>query len=226
MITLLHAVAHEGAVLKQALARPVSSRWGSRLAWQGMLGRQMVTLAEIGMGTEQAAQGSRIVLSQARPNAVVLLGYSGALVPRLLKGRVVMAENLTTWRPAGLGGVTSARAQQSSVVVGTRAQRLALHQLTGAELVDMESHAVAEECGALGLPLLVLRAISDDLSEDLPVDALAAAYDPGQGRPTPLRMVRHFCAHPGELPAFARFVGGLAEVRQGLTKAVLRAVEG
>jgi len=48
--------------------------------------------------------------------------------------------------------------------VFAREEREQLHCLTGAQAVDMESHAISEEARKLGVPFVSVRVISDDLN--------------------------------------------------------------
>ena len=49
-------------------------------------------------------------------------------------------------------------------------QKLILEKRTGAVAVDMESGAIGQVAHQHGLPFLIVRAISDGIKEDLPVD--------------------------------------------------------
>ena len=65
-------------------------------------------------------------------------------------------------------------------MVTTAAEKRDLAAATGADLVDMETYAVATAAHAAGLPCASIRVISDDASQDLPKE-IAALVQPQSG---------------------------------------------
>ncbi len=86
----------------------------------------------------------------------------------------------------------------------------------------MESAAVAEIAVAREKPFIVVRAISDELSDVLPAKTLAAAFDPDLNRATPVKLILHLATHPWEIGPFKQFVKSLPPVRQNLTRFLLQ----
>jgi hypothetical protein len=95
-----------------------------------------------------------------------------------------------------------------------------LFQRTGAVAVDLESGAVARAATKAGIPFIVLRAIADSATRDLP-PAARIGLD-AQGRATLGTVLGSVLSHPGQLPALIRLA---LDTRVAL-KALARAVEG
>jgi len=88
---------------------------------------------------------------------------------RVLCDEVVRAGLLTAAQHAGLvarvGTVVS-----SGTVVWQAQEKCLLRQLTDATGLDMESAAVAAVAQKRGLPMVIVRTVSDLMDEDLPLD--------------------------------------------------------
>lgn len=82
------------------------------------------------------------------------------------------------------------------------AAKRALHARTGALAIDMESHVAARVAADYGVPLAMLRVISDTADDALP-PAFAVAMRPGGGTNFPA-ILASLATRPGQLPAFFR----------------------
>ena len=156
-------------------------------------------------------------------------GFAGGLDPELATADLVIAENLST--PEVLARVRSRtpptpRCRFGAVVsraetIETVAAKAGLHRETGALAVDMESETVAVACRAAGVPLLVVRTISDAADAPLPVP-FAEWFDLQRQVPRKFGLVKHLLFHPGRIGPFAGFVRGLAPARRTLAEFLLR----
>jgi 4-hydroxy-3-methylbut-2-enyl diphosphate reductase len=156
----------------------------------GNVGPAALAIQRAGMGLARAgASARRLSASPRPPTAVVVAGLGGALRPDLVPGDVVVAYRLLDDQGNEVARLPSApllvaelvrdglRARTGTVVstdhIVTGSQRALLASL-GADVVDMESTAVAK--AHWGAPLAVLRAVSDSPGIELlsPAGALGA----------------------------------------------------
>ncbi len=179
--------------------------------WEGQYGRHSVQVIKTGVGKENAQKTLNKALLQGTQCAqdcrlVINIGWAGALQPYLRVGSIVAAQKVCEVSQDGQGQCLSLGADSpplatlsaiDSVSVGTlltinRAasiegkQRLR-QQYPEALAVDMESFSIAEICQKRQIPVLILRAISDTLSFQLP-DSFGGSktavegQDQGQGQ--------------------------------------------
>ena len=184
----------------------------------GFDGNRAFVLVLTGVGPKRAATrasfltDSSILRQLPRPTAVVILGVCGGLVPALVENDTVLYSNcrtidakdpeilcsaeLTARISAALGannisfkpvsGITSPR-------VAINRQEKALLAKSGAHVVDMESYAVLEAATKAGIPVAIVRVVSDSLDRDLPDFNQALRPD---GSIAPLAVARLAIAPP------------------------------
>ena len=132
-----------------------------------------------GVGPTRAAASMKNLA--VRPSAIISAGTAGALVDDLRVGDLIISsvtvsgddpeDKIISARSLIDAAVDSCRREcrsyrvtsiaTMSKPVFSREERLALHSVTGAEAVDMESHVLGREAIKLGVPFLALRVISD-----------------------------------------------------------------
>ena len=141
-----------------------------------------------GMGGNNTGRCLRKALTGRRISGLIFTGLAGALSPDLNIGDIVIVNNFLNnveskpsprlLAAAGEVALENPRIVQGSALSVSRVictaeekQNIA-NQFSGINyaVLDMESSAVAESCGALQIPFIVIRSISDRFEEDLPVD--------------------------------------------------------
>jgi adenosylhomocysteine nucleosidase len=149
---------------------------------------------------------------------VVSFGIAGALHEALPIGtvldatRVVDAEGTVLWegQPLGVPGAKAVTMLAADDVVDDASERRRLHELTGADAVDMESGVLA----ATGRLRGCVRAVSD--TTERPLGPLADAVTP-DGRPRPIGFLKAVVREPAAtfraLANVRRALSALAEVR-------------
>src|SRR6202030_718505 len=116
----------------------------------------------------------RKILSTIKPRLVITAGFAGGLDPELAVGTVVF--DLDPELEAGLGakllqaGAKPSKFHCAECVAVTAAEKQVLRQLTGADVVEMESAIIREVCLKNKIPSATVRVISDAANEDLPLD--------------------------------------------------------
>lgn len=173
----------------------------------------------IGMGPERAANSTRRLIEQHRPVAVILAGFAGALRDGLEVGDLIIASQVINCRPAAptralektlMLALRADRVQppiingtviSTSSVVGDPMQKRTLHRQFGADVVDMESFAVAEVCDLLRIPWAVMRVISDTVDTKLSPHLVQLMQN---GDVTWLRAMWSALKHPRLISEFIR----------------------
>jgi hypothetical protein len=169
----------------------------------------------------------------AKATAIISIGLGGALagglkpgdwvvasgVIRSLEGRRHLEPTHAGWTASLLGMLPGARTGvilgSDSMIVDREMKRRA-HDLSGASIVDMESHVVAAVATRNHLPFAVARVVSDAADRDLPLAAQAGmAADGGMDL---FAVLRALAADPRQLPDLIR-VGLEAETAfRGLSR--------
>jgi adenosylhomocysteine nucleosidase len=127
-----------------------------------------------------------------QPNHV--LASSASLVQAVVAACCSASVNHRTGRIATVDGP-----------VFSREDRERLHSLTGAQAVDMESHAISEEARKLGVPFVSVRVISDDLNS-LSLPTRRDVKD----------VFRHPLKAPSELKNFLRWTRFLMDLKRSI----------
>jgi len=119
--------------------------------------------------------------------------------------RIVDEQGRVLWEGEGVGvaGARQGTILASDRLVGDPAERRRLHELTGADAVNMESGVLA----ATGRLRGCVRAVSD--TPERPLGPLADAVTP-DGRPRPLGFLKALVCEPGET------LRALADIRAAL----------
>ena len=124
---------------------------------EGELDGRIVAIAIGGMGRAAARRAAGILLDGHRPSWLISAGFAGALNPALNRYDLVLPEEVIDTdgqtfpisRPDSMaGGVRHAAGRLLTVdrLILASAEKQELHRTTRADLVDMESSAVAALC--------------------------------------------------------------------------------
>jgi len=166
----------------------------------------------------------------AQAECLVSFGLAGALAPSLKPGDIILStaviDDDRTWlSSASLRSQISDLARQlgafegavlgAQIVVATKADKQRAWRQTGAIAVDLESVVVARAAAALGIPFVVLRAIADPASRELPPAALLPLK--GDGKPAIGQVLASVMRRPQQLPTL---FGVAREARQALAALV------
>jgi adenosylhomocysteine nucleosidase len=183
------------------------------------------------------AHAAALRLTEQKVSALVSWGCAAALAGHLQPGHLVLPERILgeqgdehridgDWRERlairlpgkvmHLGGALI----ESSRVVSSRTEKLALHARTGGMALDMESAAVARAASHHNLPFLIVRAIADPAHLDFP-EAVSLSLNPrGDVRMT--QLLGHLARRPGqigELLALGRAFGAALDTLHRVRRA-------
>ncbi len=194
-----------------------------------------VCLYVCGMGQMRAEKAARALL-ETGCEALVSFGTAGGLQRDLRAGALVIPERVLAedgqayaidsgWRQrllqAAAPELESLRQDLISVwrPVLSREEKSRLADTYGACAVDMESAAIARLAAVNGVPLLVVRAVSDDSRQRLPAELLPAVDRFGDLRIP--AFLQALCRHPGllgRLPGLARGSGAAERALAGVVR--------
>lgn len=149
---------------------------------RGRVGEAGVVLHRCGWGMDRSAAGARAVIEACQPEALILYGVSGAIVPELALSDTVVAsasfpasgkyagegakavptdEKLADFAMGVLEGARKAPVATTQGVIINKKRNDRIVERSGAVCSDMESYTVALTARELGVPLLVIRSMSD-----------------------------------------------------------------
>ena len=189
-----------------------------------------------GVSGAKAARAAEIARDLADEGATALIsfGVSGALAPDLEPGALFLAAALKSadgeieldwsWSEhlaarLARGGLEVARKSVygSDVLISSIAEKRALRQTSGADAVDMESHAVARVACRRGLEFAALRAIADPHDGVLPAAAQNAVGADGGARILPV--LYGLARRPADLGALIKLGRDSQRAHQSLMRA-------
>jgi hopanoid-associated phosphorylase len=171
-------------------------------------------------------------------DALLSFGIAGGLDPKLQPGDTIVADavvvpagqRITTaeaWRNALWATLNDLPTARIATVVGsdgpvsTVAEKRAIQHASGASIVDMESHAVAEVAGDADLPFLALRVVADTSADVVPGWLPNCIGDQGEIRP--IALTAGIIAHPRDIHALVRLAKNSSAALAGLRRALLLA---
>jgi adenosylhomocysteine nucleosidase len=193
------------------------SRFGEAPAfltsWEGI----ELTVVLTGAGPRQARDAAASIpwMEWEEAGLCISAGLVGALRPEYLLGDLLAARSVLTAagsEPAvesdadliALAGRCGARIVNrfltAGQVVGTAKEKQRLGEL--ADAVEMESFELLKEASVRGIPAVAVRAVSDTVEEDLPLDMNQVFTEAGQVSIP--RVLGQVVRHPQALPGLVR----------------------
>ena len=193
---------------------------------EAKIARSMTADARAGGGSPEGARVAAEALAAAGVHALMSFGLAGGLDPAFSAGALVVPERVVSasgvWQvePALAdlcGGTTCGALFAGQQIAATLDDKAALHRLTGATAIDLESGEVAAVAARHGLPFVVLRTVCDPAGRDLPPAALAALD--GAGIIGVWRVLGSLARRPGQVPGLMALSRDALLARRALTAA-------
>ena len=180
-----------------------------------------VRIVHTGIGATAAARILHDELAMNRPEAVISSGFAGGLDPSLEVGDLIAGESVSSPELLRLvrSNVFRGRIHTVESPIELTEAKARLYRETAAHAVDMETEAVVGECGRAGVPVLVIRAISDGAGDEIPVP-LEIAWDLKKQRARPMQLCGYLAMRPGKIGAFGRFLGSTNTASRALAHEV------
>lgn len=149
---------------------------------EGEAGDKIIAVLVGGVGRVNARRAAEALILGHRPSWVVSAGFAGALDPDLKRNQAVFPSTIVDQEGVryniGLSVLEAAENPSPRLRTGTlltvdsiafsSPEKAGLREKFGADLVDMESSAVAAVCSYRSIRFLPVRVISDEASAELP----------------------------------------------------------
>lgn len=173
---------------------------GRRLRTGLFRGRQ-AALVQMGIGAERAAEATQRAIDAFQPRQALLLGFSGGLSPTLTAGDLVCPDRVVSEKGEELSS-QSIDLENGIVgpilschhVISSPEEKRRLFERFGALCVDMESFAVLQACQQGGIPLAIVRAVSDAADQALAEEIAHLVSESGDLRL--MQLARLLIRHP------------------------------
>jgi adenosylhomocysteine nucleosidase len=206
---------------------------GGFLVHKGIVEGVPVVLAKSGMGSDRARELTRFICRKYTPSSLLIAGFGGGLAENVVPGDLVVADRLIDERAAydnelspDASLMASARAVTGEgfqvhcgplvtvphVVETSERKRLLLQRFPGALALDMESAGAAAVAEVEGVPWLAVRAITDGVTDDLPL--VFERYANIHGETSLPRVIGAVALRPWKIPALIQ-LGKRAELAAG-----------
>ncbi len=192
-IGLVCALAIEVNPLLERCAKTRKYTGGKFVFRGGRYDEIRLAVVQSGMGFLNARKATSALIDAHTPDWVLSVGFSGAMLPEMKMGDLVMANSIVDTHGNELtvdvkmaddrqNGLYVGRLLNTDEIVRTVEEKKQLAEKFGAIAVDMESLAVAQICRDTGTRFLAVRVISDDLSANLPPEVMSVIGSTGAVR--------------------------------------------
>jgi len=160
---------------------------------EGEYGGKIVAVAIGGPGRPAARHAAELLISGHRPRWIISAGFAGALNPAFARNDLILPDEVIDQQglrhvvdqpPALMAGYPHARGRLLTLdhLVVRSQEKEELRRTFEADLIDMETSAVAAVCNEKLVRFLSIRVISDDAHGDLPREVASLLSRPGSYR--------------------------------------------
>ena len=187
------ALHQESVGILDRLKRSKTTRGNGWTFHTGKLDTISVAIVQSGIGQKNAEVATNILLDVFAPKLICSAGYAGGLSSRLKQSSLCVPEQVVRGSDMQALDVSIPIPQKTlrlpskltlltvNDVAETPEKKRMLFEQTGAELVDMETFAVAEVCRVREVPFLSIRVILDAVEDRIPKDITKILENLGKG---------------------------------------------
>jgi adenosylhomocysteine nucleosidase len=195
--------------------------WGAASAYITEIGGAEVGVLLTGIGQARAGvEASKVVWGEYNSIEVCIsTGLAGALraqysIGQVLAAKAIVSERVHADRTSNVlessaslvsfasdcGATVVDSFYSSEHVVATAHEKS--HLGLSADAVEMESYSILSEASGFGVPCVAIRAVSDAVDEDLPLD-MSGIFD-DEGQVSIPRVLGQVALHPGAVPGLVK----------------------
>jgi adenosylhomocysteine nucleosidase len=176
------ALRQEAVGVLDRLKRSQMTRGNGWTFHAGKIDDVSIAIVLSGVGQKNAEEATTILIDVFAPKLICSAGYAGGLSSRLAHSKLCVPEQIIRQSDMQALDVSQPIPRKISPmpnsltlitvsdVMELPEQKRTLHEQTGAELVDMETFAVAEVCRVRAIPFLSIRVIFDAVDDRIPKD--------------------------------------------------------
>ncbi len=180
--------------MRRELGQLLAGAYGQRVNGVEFFELENAVIVVGGMGRNAARRAAEAVIERYEPTMLISAGIAGALTATLKVGDVVRASEVVD---AESGARFRTMGAESVIVtassVSGAAQKLALAARYQADVVDMESAAVAAVAQERGIEFTAIKAISDELDFEMPP---VSGFVDANGKFETARFAMHLAMRP------------------------------
>jgi adenosylhomocysteine nucleosidase len=192
-VGIVMALSIEAGYLSDSLEKVRKYSARSHAVIEGELAGKLVAIVLSGVGHKAARAGAEVLIAGHRPRWLLSAGFAGALDPALRRNDLVLPDEVV-----GPGGGSLAIDCPVDEITGFRrpggrlltvdrvvvraADKAELRRESSADLLDMETFAVAQAARERAIRFLGVRVISDDACSELPSEVARLLSQSGSYR--------------------------------------------
>jgi len=189
----IFALRQEAVGILDRLKRPRTTRGNNQTFYTGNIDDISAAVIVSGVGQKNAEASTNILLDVFTPKVICSAGYAGGLSSRLKQSNICVPEQIFRESDMQALDLSQPIPQKTSPlsnkltlltvndVVESLEQKRTLHEQTGAEIVDMETFAVADVCRVREVPFFSARVIFDAVDDRIPKDITRILERLGKG---------------------------------------------
>jgi adenosylhomocysteine nucleosidase len=214
------------AILKRASPAIVESVDGFE-EHRFQLSGTSVTLIRSGMGRERAERAAELLIRRYHPRSIMAAGFCAGLSESLKPGDLVISEfvmdiqdgngsadfrtsyqadngliEAATSTPCSIRTSTGGILTTSAIARDSKTKLALANSFPNCMALDMESAGVARAVSANGVPWIGIRAVTDAVQDELPLDF--ADYAKADGELSRSRIALAVLVRPWSIPSFLR----------------------
>ncbi len=241
MIIVFYAFAREIAPFKRRLRNRTPLALEGLHGFRAQIGGKEFAIVGHGIGSRRATEVAHRAFDLiAGAELVIGTGVVGALSSGLRPGDLVLCDRTLTLftdgrvdeqvtavgdaelraigRSLAIAGVAYSTGAILTVqsILGTGAEKRRAKESTGAIAVDMETAAIAAEAAVRGLPFVAIRAVLDEVDDEV-VGAAMASED---GHVNPLLAASYLLRNPGTMLKLPRMIRNLSRATAAIADAL------
>ena len=241
LILLFYAFAREIAPFKRRLRNRAPLALDGLHGFRAEIGAKSFTVVGHGIGHRRASDTARRAFDLI-PGAELVIGtgVAGALSSGLKPGDLVLSDRTLTihtdgqiaeqmtavgdahiravGRSLAIAGIaySTGAILTSHRVLATGAEKRRAKQSTGAIAVDMETAAIAAEAAARGIPFVAIRAVLDEVDDEI----VGAAMADEVGNVRPLAATSYLIRNPATMLKLPRMIRNLSRATTAIADAL------